>query len=83
MAESDETGDAGSAGPLTLNDVPILEDWINVTEAAERLGISRQYAFRQIQSGKWKSVHRLGSKKFYVVRESEVAEKLAAKGKPS
>jgi hypothetical protein len=68
-----------------FNNLPVLDGWVNLTEASEMLGISRQHAFKKTrlanagQPGGWKTVHRVGSKPMYVVSTQEVAQLLAAR----
>lgn len=68
-----------------LNNIPTLDGWVNLTEAAEMLGITRQHAFkkaRQANDGHpsgWKTIRRVGSKPMYVVSTAEIAELQAAR----
>ena len=63
-----------------LNNIPQLDGWVNLTEAAERLGITRQHAFkkaRQANDGHpsgWKTIRRVGSKPMYVISTAEIAD---------
>lgn len=63
-----------------LNNIPTLDGWVNLTEAAEMLGISRQHAFkkaRQANDGHpsgWKTIRRVGSKPMYVISTAEIAD---------
>jgi len=65
-----------------LGNLPQLEGWVNLTEAAEILGISRQHAYRRARlanegkMGGWKTVCRIGTKPSYVVALSELQEEL-------
>jgi hypothetical protein len=65
-----------------FEDIPTLDGWVNLTEAAEMIGITRQHAHKKVRlanEGKpngWKSVRRVGSKPMYVVSLSEIAEML-------
>lgn len=69
-----------------LNNIPKLDGWVNLTEAAEMIGITRQHAFkkaRQADDGHpngWKTIRRVGSKPMYVVSTAEIAELQAARG---
>ena len=59
-------------GKLTESEnVPVLEEWINLTEAAEILGLSRQYV-NKIAEKTFKSLHKLGNSPALVVRRSEI-----------
>lgn len=68
-----------------LKNIPVLDGWVNLTEAAEILGISRQHAYKKAKltsegkRGGWKSVRQLGDKSFYVVSTEELAELLNAR----
>ncbi|MBR10388.1 MAG: hypothetical protein CMP48_22225 [Rickettsiales bacterium] len=68
-----------------LNNIPQLEGWVNLTEAAEMLGITRQHAFkkaRQANEGHpsgWITVRRVGSKPMYVISTAEIADLQAAR----
>lgn len=56
-------------------DVPLLPDWILVTEAADILGLSKQAVHSLIRSKELKSTHRLGKnpdRSIYILREVEV-----------
>jgi hypothetical protein len=63
-----------------LNKIPTLDGWVNLTEAAEILGFTRQHAFkkaRQANEGHpngWRSIRRIGTKPMYVVSTEEVDE---------
>lgn len=65
-----------------LGNLPLLEGYITLGEAAELLGISRQHAYRRARlanegkTGGWKTVRRIGSKPAYVVRLSEIREEM-------
>jgi len=65
-----------------LGNLPLLAGWVNLTEAAEILGISRQHAYRRARlanegkPGGWKTVHRVGSKPTYVVSLKELEAEL-------
>lgn len=55
-------------------EAPQLGDWITIAEAAEILGITRQNAWKLAGRGKFRSVHKIGSKKFFVISRAEVEE---------
>lgn len=64
--------------------VPKLEGWVNITEAAEIAGISRQYSYRlakrtmQGKKGGWATLHQVGNKLIHVVQASEAEERRKA-----
>ncbi|MCL2793962.1 MAG: hypothetical protein FWD85_01495 [Microbacteriaceae bacterium] len=72
--------------PIKYPGLPVLDGWVNLTEAAELLGITRQHAYKKLalaaagKSGGWKSARRVGSQNTYVVSRPEIDELLAAKG---
>lgn len=59
--------------------VPVLKGWVNITEAAELLGITRQHSYKRAKNGGYKSLHRIGTSPAYVVSTKEIDELLAAK----
>lgn len=61
---------------MKIPDVPALPDWITLTEASERIGVSRQHGWRMAVAGKWKTLHRIGDSKVYVVSVEETSQKL-------
>jgi len=66
---------------VNLEDLPELEEWVNITEAAEILGISRQYAYRLAArtndglKGGWQTIRRIGTKAHYVISAEEVHQR--------
>lgn len=68
-----------------LHNIPQLDGWVNLTEAAEMLGITRQHAFkkaRQANDGHpsgWRTIRRIGNKPMYVISVAEIEE---VKGTP-
>lgn len=54
--------------------VPVLEGWVNITEAAEMLGITRQHSYKRANTNGYKSLHRIGKQPAYVVAISEIEE---------
>lgn len=69
----------------SLDNLPQLEGWLGITEAAEVLGVSRQYSFRMAKrtndglEGGWQTIHQVGTKPHYLIRHDEVmARKLRA-----
>lgn len=61
---------------LNEKDIPVLEGYINLTEAAEKLGITRQYAHTKAKNGLFKSIKRIGTKASFVVSTDEVDDML-------
>lgn len=67
-----------------FENIPVLDGWVNLTEAAEMIGFTRQHAFkkaRQANEGHpngWKTIRRIGSKPMYVVSIAEIADLQAA-----
>lgn len=66
---------------LTDNtDIPVLEGWMTIPEAASKLGISRQYAYKRAADGFFESLHKIGDEKeTFVVKTEEVSRKLEAR----
>lgn len=66
---------------VNLENLPALGNWVNVTEAAEIIGISRQYAYRMAArtndglEGGWQTIHRIGTKGNYLISLNEVHER--------
>lgn len=60
---------------MKIPDVPVLPGWVNLTEAAEMIGVSRQHSYRMARDGKWTTLHRIGTKEFYVVSLEEVQKR--------
>lgn len=66
--------------------VPLLEDqehpgerWVNITEAAELLGITRQHSYKRAKTGGYKSLRKVGNQPAYVVSTHEIKGILAAR----
>ena len=63
---------------VTLDCLPQLDGWVNITEASEILGITRQYAYRMAKRtsdglpGGWTTIHQIGTKPHYVIKLDEV-----------
>lgn len=55
-----------------MDDIPFLTVWVPATEAARRIGISRQRINRLIQLGEFDTVHRLEGSRQYVIRKDEI-----------
>jgi len=68
-----------------LENVPVLEGWVNLTEAAEILGITRQHSYKraklgaQGKPGGYRTLHQIGTKPMYVVSLSEIQKELEAR----
>ena len=68
-----------------LDNIQTLDDWVNLTEAAEILGITRQHAYKRakrtsqgLQNG-FKTLRQIGTKPSYVVRRSELQSELESR----
>lgn len=61
-------------------DIPLLDGWITLPEAALRLGVSRQYAYKLASDNYFTSLHRLGES-ILVVSTSDVNDKKNARKK--
>lgn len=61
------------------NDIPSLDGWINLTEAAERLGYTRSYMYKLANKPDGlQTLHRIGTQASYVVAVEEIDELIAA-----
>lgn len=66
---------------VNLDNLPQLDGWVNLTEAAEIIGITRQYSYRMAKrtneglGGGWQTIHRLGSNGHYVISLDEVQQR--------
>lgn len=62
---------------MSESDIPVLDGWVPLSEAADLIGISRQHAWRMATASppKWKTVHRVGTSGVYVVSLEEVEAK--------
>lgn len=66
--------------PVSENpDIPVLEGWVGLTEAGERLGISRQHSYKLAKNGGYKTLHRIGNSSITVVSTAELDEKIQEK----
>jgi hypothetical protein len=65
-----------------LENVPVLKGWVNLTEAAEILGISRQHSYKRARlasegkTGGYKTLRQIGTKPMYVVSMKELEKTL-------
>lgn len=57
-------------------DIPTLKGWITIPEAAVKLGISRQYAYKRATDGFFSSLHRLGDEMTTFIVSTEEVDKL-------
>ena len=60
-------------------DIPVLKGWVNMTEAAEMLGITRQHAYKLSTNGAFKTLHRVGTQPTFVISVKEIELKLKKK----
>lgn len=60
-------------------DLPVLEGWLGVQGAADRLGYTRQHVFRLFKARKFKTLRRLQDTYTVVVATSELDEMIAAR----
>ena len=54
------------------NTLPILDDWVSLTEAAQLLGFSRQHAYKLAQDRAFHTLRRVGTAHIAVVSREEV-----------
>lgn len=55
-----------------IEGVPALPGWVNITEASEILGETRQQTYKVARRGGFKTLHQLGSKPAYVISTDEL-----------
>lgn len=61
-------------------DIPILPGWVPLTEAAVRLGVTRQHSYKRAQNNGFKSLHRLAGSTITVVSTEELDEIIERRG---
>lgn len=62
--------------PLSQNtDIPVLDGWVAITEAASILGFTRQYCYRLAQNGYFETLHRIGESATFVISREELDAK--------
>lgn len=61
------------------SDIPVLKGWVNMTEASEMLGITRQHAYKLSTQGAFKTLHRIGTQPSFVISVKEIELKLRKK----
>ncbi len=61
---------------LSHMDIPVLEGWVLLADAAARLGITRTHVSRLVREGELTQVRRLGESNFYVVSVEEVDKRI-------
>jgi hypothetical protein len=65
----------------TREDAPLLEGWVSLADAAERLGYTRQGAHYLADTGIFATLCRVpGDRTLYVLREAELPEVARARG---
>lgn len=73
---ADAATKAKTSTSLSDLDIPPLDGWVLIAEAADLLGVTRQHAYRLVRDKELKNVRRLGTSTFYVVKTSEVQKRL-------
>lgn len=64
-------------------DLPVLEGWLGVQGAADRLGYTRQHVFRLFKARKFKTLRRIQDTFTVVVATQELDDMIAARsGEP-
>lgn len=56
-------------------DIPALEGYVLLADAADILGVTRQHVYRLVREKTLKSVRRIGTSNFYVVKVTEVEQR--------
>lgn len=69
--------DADKPKSTSLNDldIPALEGYVLLADAADILKVTRQHVYRLVRDNALKSVRRIGTSNFYVVKVTEVEER--------
>lgn len=57
---------------LTEMDLPKLPGYINITEAGQRLGQTRQWVYKQCQRDFFKSLVQVGNQPVFLIGEDEI-----------
>lgn len=57
-----------------MAELPVLEGWITLPEAAEELGMTRARMYQLVQEFKITTAHRLGGRPIYIVRVPEIEQ---------
>lgn len=61
---------------ISYTEIPRLEDWLSIPEAADKLGVSKQMIHKMIHSlnvfDLTKDVRKIGEKPMYILREAAV-----------
>jgi hypothetical protein len=60
-------------------DLPVLAGWLGVQAAADRLGYTRQHAFRLFKGRKFKTLHRIEDTFTVVVSTDEIDQIIATR----
>lgn len=60
-------------------DLPVLEGWLGVQGAADRLGFTRQHVFRLFKGRKFKTLRRIEDSYTVVVSTQEIDGMIAAR----
>lgn len=63
---------------LSDKDIPTINEWITLPEAAQRLGISRQYAYKRAADDYFQSLHKIGDELITYVVSTEEVDRLVA-----
>jgi len=67
---------------MAITGVQPLDDQITLHEAADLLGVSTQAAYKWAEQGRFDSLRKLGSKKVYCVKRTEVERIRKARDNP-
>jgi predicted DNA-binding transcriptional regulator AlpA len=55
-----------------MTELPTLEGWITLPEAADQLGMTRARTYQLVQEWKITTAHKLGGRPVYIVRQAEI-----------
>lgn len=62
---------------MKLKELPVLEGWISLPDAARKMNISRQRIHQLVDAGRFTTACRIGT--FAIVREAEVDKLLTSR----
>lgn len=60
-----------------MKEIPALDDWISLTEAASIMGVTRQYVHKLTQQGGFQTLHKIPGARDVLVVERTEAQRLA------
>lgn len=71
---ADTASQSKTTRSVVSEDLPLVPGWISLTEAAERLGHTRQHGHRMAVQGKFRSLSRVGTSHVVLVATDEIED---------